>query len=188
MPVTGSISRTAVNASSGVKTQLGGLITGLLVLLSLAFMTPYCAYIPLSTLAAVVISVIIFSFEYKVARSIWRVRSIAYDATELCLVVVCICIKNVIEVDMIPWLVTFILSLFWSWAYGITLGILADFVIMISHQAKPKVTTYRRVSRLLLTVFLQCEPFTIWVGLPRPFFNVPTFWHLLARLQKKYPV
>lgn len=41
MPVTGSFSRTAVNATSGVKTTAGGVITGILVVLALAFLTPY---------------------------------------------------------------------------------------------------------------------------------------------------
>lgn len=39
-PVTGSFSRTAVNATSGVRTPAGGIVTGLLVVLALAFLTP----------------------------------------------------------------------------------------------------------------------------------------------------
>ena len=38
-PSTGSFSRTAVNAQSGVKTPLGGVFTGIVVLLSLLFMS-----------------------------------------------------------------------------------------------------------------------------------------------------
>lgn len=41
MPVTGSFSRTAVNATSGVRTPAGGVVTGVLVVLALAFLTPY---------------------------------------------------------------------------------------------------------------------------------------------------
>ena len=41
MPVTGSFSRTAVNSTSGVRTPAGGIVTGLLVVLALAFLTPY---------------------------------------------------------------------------------------------------------------------------------------------------
>jgi MFS superfamily sulfate permease-like transporter len=39
-------SRTAVNAASGVKTPMGGVATGLLVMLCLAVLMPYCAFIP----------------------------------------------------------------------------------------------------------------------------------------------
>ena len=41
IPTTGSFSRTAVNSTSGVKTPAGGIVTGLLVVLALAFLTPY---------------------------------------------------------------------------------------------------------------------------------------------------
>ena len=60
MPVTGSFSRTAVNCASGVKTPLGGLFTGALVILALAFLMPFCAYIPKASLAAVIITAVIF--------------------------------------------------------------------------------------------------------------------------------
>jgi sodium-independent sulfate anion transporter 11 len=45
-PVTGSFSRTAVNAASNVETQLGGVVSGLAVIFSLAFLTPAFYYIP----------------------------------------------------------------------------------------------------------------------------------------------
>jgi len=46
MPVTGSFSRSAVNHASGVKTPMGGLYTGVLILLALSLLTPYFYYIP----------------------------------------------------------------------------------------------------------------------------------------------
>ena len=50
MPVTGSFSRSAVNHASGVKTPMGGLYTGLLILLALTLLTPYFYFIPKGTL------------------------------------------------------------------------------------------------------------------------------------------
>lgn len=41
MPTTGSFSRTAVNATSGVRTPAGGIVTGTVVVLALAVLTPY---------------------------------------------------------------------------------------------------------------------------------------------------
>ena len=38
--------RTAVNCASGVKTQAGGLFTGALVMVCLACLMEYCAFIP----------------------------------------------------------------------------------------------------------------------------------------------
>ena len=75
MPVTGSFSRTAVNAASGVRTAMGGLYTGLLVLLCLAFLMPYTAFIPKATLAAVIITAVIFSVEHHVIKPIWSSKS-----------------------------------------------------------------------------------------------------------------
>ncbi len=39
-------SRTAVNAASGARTPMGGVVTGMLVMLCLAVLMPYCAFIP----------------------------------------------------------------------------------------------------------------------------------------------
>ena len=67
--------RTAVNASSGVKTPLGGIYTGALVLLCLTFLMPYCAFIPKASLAAVIMTAVIFNLEYEVVLPIWSSKS-----------------------------------------------------------------------------------------------------------------
>lgn len=53
IPITGSFTRTAVNHNSGVKTTLGGVVTGCLVLLALGILTGTFYFIPKTTLAAV---------------------------------------------------------------------------------------------------------------------------------------
>lgn len=53
IPITGSFTRTAVNHNSGVKTPLGGVVTGCLVLLALGLLTSTFYFIPKTTLAAV---------------------------------------------------------------------------------------------------------------------------------------
>ena len=75
MPTTGSFSRTAVNSSSGVKTPMGGIYTGALVILCLAFLMPYCAFIPKASLSAVIMTAVIFSVEYEVVMPIWSSKS-----------------------------------------------------------------------------------------------------------------
>jgi sodium-independent sulfate anion transporter 11 len=75
MPTTGSFSRTAVNSASGVKTPLGGIFTGGLVILCLAFLMPYCAFIPKATLSAVIMTAVIFSVEYAVVKPLWGSKS-----------------------------------------------------------------------------------------------------------------
>ena len=75
MPTTGSFSRTAVNSSSGVKTPMGGIYTGALVILCLALLMPYCAFIPKASLSAVIMTAVIFSVEYEVVLPIWSSKS-----------------------------------------------------------------------------------------------------------------
>lgn len=72
IPVTGSFSRSAVNHASGVRTPIGGIYTGALVLLALGVLTPYFQYIPRAALSAVIISAVIFMIEYEVVKPLWR--------------------------------------------------------------------------------------------------------------------
>lgn len=75
MPVTGSFTRTAVNNASGVRTPLGGAVTGTLVLLALAFLTQTFYYIPKTTLAALIIAAMISLVELERISDMWRSKS-----------------------------------------------------------------------------------------------------------------
>ncbi|MUK87607.1 sodium-independent anion transporter [Ornithinibacillus sp. L9] len=55
IPVAGAISRTAVNYESGAKTNVSMLVTALLMLLAVLFMTPLFYYLPKATLSAIII-------------------------------------------------------------------------------------------------------------------------------------
>lgn len=74
-PGTGSLSRSAVNNASGVRTPLGNIYTGAIVVLSLLFFTPYFSYIPKATLAAIIIAAVVFMVEVKVVKPMWRTKS-----------------------------------------------------------------------------------------------------------------
>ena len=54
---------------------MGCLWTGVLVILALGLILPYCAFIPKASLAAVIITAVIFSVEYEVVRPMWRSKS-----------------------------------------------------------------------------------------------------------------
>lgn len=54
------------------------LITGVLVLLSLEFLTPYLYYIPKASLAAVIIAAVIFMIEVQVIIPMWKTKSEFY--------------------------------------------------------------------------------------------------------------
>lgn len=91
-PGTGSLSRGAVNNASGVRTPLGNLYTGVLVLFALLFLTPLFFYIPKAALAAVIIAAVIFMIEIKVVRPMWRSKSkcIYVASSHICCIIACL--------------------------------------------------------------------------------------------------
>nr|XP_054391827.1 sodium-independent sulfate anion transporter isoform X3 [Pongo abelii] len=114
-PVTGSFGRTAVNAQSGVCTPAGGLVTGVLVLLSLDYLTSLFYYIPKAALAAVIIMAVAPLFDTKIFRTLWRVK----------------------RLDLLPLCVTFLLC-FWEMQYGILAGALVSLLILLHSAARPE--------------------------------------------------
>nr|KAI8753200.1 sodium-independent sulfate anion transporter-like [Biomphalaria glabrata] len=121
-PVTGSFSRTAVNSQSGVRTPMGGVWTGGLVILALCVLTPWFYYIPKSALAAVIISAVIPMVEYHTVIELWRAN----------------------KFDLVPYFITFICSLLVGIEYGILIGVGISLVMILYPTARPKIEyTYR---------------------------------------------
>jgi len=116
-PITGSFSRTAVNSQSGVRTPMGGVFTGGLVILALCVLTPWFYYIPKAALAAVIISAVIQMVDYKIVATLWRAN----------------------KLDLIPLFVTFIGSLTVGIEYGILMGIGIHILILMYPIARPKI-------------------------------------------------
>ncbi|XP_076168047.1 epidermal stripes and patches [Ptiloglossa arizonensis] len=133
-PSTGSLSRSAVNNASGVRTPMGGIYTGALVILALLFLTPYFSYIPRATLAAIIIAAVIFMVEVKVVKPMWRTK----------------------KSDLIPGLGTFIACLLLQLEIGILCGIGINILFILYHAARPKIsveklTTRHGIQYLMLT-------------------------------------
>lgn len=70
-PVTGSFSRTAVNAASGARSAVSSLLAGLLLVLMLLVATPALSHLPKVATAAVVLSVIFKLVEVKGMAALW---------------------------------------------------------------------------------------------------------------------
>ncbi|XP_003740509.1 sodium-independent sulfate anion transporter [Galendromus occidentalis] len=117
-PATGSFSRSAINNSSGVRTPMGGLFTGLVVLSALAFFSPYFKFIPKATLAAIIITSVIFMIHYEDVGIIWRTS----------------------RIDMAPYLFTFFGSFIFGLEYGIMMGVVVAVILLLHHSARPNVT------------------------------------------------
>ncbi len=71
-PVTGSISRSAVNFSAGANTPLASVITAALLALALVAPTGWLALLPLPTLAATIIVAVLGMLELSTLRTAWR--------------------------------------------------------------------------------------------------------------------
>ncbi|XP_033096309.1 sodium-independent sulfate anion transporter-like [Anneissia japonica] len=120
-PITGSFSRSAINCQSGVRSPLAGIITGSLVLISLACLTPLFQYIPKASLAAVIIYSVIFMVDYKIVPNLWRVR----------------------KMDLVTLFTTFFLSLLLGVEYGTLIGIGVDLLILLGPISRPGAKTHK---------------------------------------------
>ncbi len=73
-PVSGSFSRTAINYATGAKTGISSVISSLIVVLALLFLTPLLTYIPRAALAALVISAVLILFHPKEVFVLWKMN------------------------------------------------------------------------------------------------------------------
>ena len=71
-PVTGSISRSAVNFSAGANTPLASIISAVLLAVALIAPTDWLALLPLPTLAATIIVAVMGMLELSTLRTAWR--------------------------------------------------------------------------------------------------------------------
>lgn len=133
-PGSGALARGAVNNASGVRTPLGNLYTGMLVILALLFLTPYFSFIPKAALAAVIIAAVVFMVEVRVVKPMWRSK----------------------KTDLIPGFAAFIACLALPLEIGILIGIGLNILFILYHAARPKLrleflTTQDNHKYLMLT-------------------------------------
>lgn len=71
-PTTGGFSRTAVNDQSGAKTGMASIISALLIVLTLLFLTPLFYYLPKAILASVIMVAVFGLIDVKEAIHLWQ--------------------------------------------------------------------------------------------------------------------
>lgn len=116
-PATASFSRSAVNHNSGVRTPLGGVVTGGLVLAALSALSTYFGYIPETVLATIIITSVLFMANPADVLIIWRTNPI----------------------DILPYIITFTSALFIGLEVGILIGIGVSIMILLYHMARPHI-------------------------------------------------
>ena len=82
-PVGGSFSRTAVNSEAGIRTTMGGIFSGILVLLALCFATSAFHLIPQASLAAVIIHAVTFIIDFDLFIRLYRLGQPVNPLSEL---------------------------------------------------------------------------------------------------------
>lgn len=75
MPTAGSFTRTAVNNASGVRTPMGGILTGCIVLMACGLLTSTFRFIPKASLAAVIIVAMYYMLELHIFYLLWKTKS-----------------------------------------------------------------------------------------------------------------
>ncbi len=114
-PVTGGLSRTAVNDQAGAETPLAAIISAVVVAFTVAFLTPLFYYLPQAVLAAIIIVAVSSLFDSHAMKVLWKT-----DRRDLALL-----------------LVTFISTLSLGIETGIAIGVILSLVIVIYNSTKP---------------------------------------------------
>ena len=73
MPVTGGMSRSTINDQAGARTGMSSIISSLLVLLTLIFLTSLFYFLPNAILAAVIITAVVRLLKIKEAKKLWTI-------------------------------------------------------------------------------------------------------------------
>jgi len=72
--VSGSFSRTAVAYDAGAKTGFAAIVSGIIVGITLLFLTPLLYHLPVATLAAIIIIAVIGLFQFEPFEHAWKVN------------------------------------------------------------------------------------------------------------------
>ncbi|MDH5379507.1 MAG: solute carrier family 26 protein [Cyclobacteriaceae bacterium] len=122
-PTTGGFSRTAVNDQAGAQTGLASIISAVLILLTLMFLTPLFFYLPTAILAAVIMVAVFGLIDVKEAVQLWKSD----------------------KRDFILLITTFVLTLFFGVEAGILIGVLLSLVMVIYRSAYPHMAVLGKI-------------------------------------------
>lgn len=125
IPVTGAIARTATNIKNGAVSPLSGIIHAVVVLLVLLFFSPFASYIPLASMAPILMVVAWNMSERKVFAHILKTRS----------------------TDSIVLVVTFLLTVFVNLTTAVEIGLILA-AILFTKRMSDLVTTAKALPNL----------------------------------------
>lgn len=121
--VEGGFGRSAVNDQAGAKTPLAGVISSVVVMLALLFLTPVFYYLPKAILGAIVIVAVVGLIDVKEAKKLW--------------------VEN--QMDFAMWMVTFWGTLLLGVEPGIALGVFLSLAMVLFRTTRPHVAVLGNV-------------------------------------------
>ena len=122
-PTTGSFTRSAIIDLSGAKTGLANLISAVIVVLTLLFLTPLFYYLPSAVLAAIILVAVFGLVEVKYPIQLFKTRKDEFVLLN----------------------VTFLLTLFVGITEGILFGTLLALLLMVYRTSKPHIAVLGRI-------------------------------------------
>ena len=122
-PSTSSFSRSAINQETGATTGMASLVSALVILLTLLFLTPLFYHLPKAVLAAIITVAVFGLVNLKEAIFLWK----SYNQDFWLLVA------------------TFLSTLLLGIEYGIVIGVALSLVILIFRTSRPYVTELGKV-------------------------------------------
>jgi len=122
-PNTASISRSAINESSGAKTGLSSIIAAGLIALSLLFLTPLFYYIAFPVLAAIIVSAVLKLIDYREAIHLFKSD----------------------RADFWVMMTTFLITLFLGIQFGIFSGIALSIFFILKKVSRPHLAVLGKI-------------------------------------------
>jgi len=114
-PVAASFSRSAINNEMGSKSNLSGLITMTIVVITLFFLAPLFYYLPNAILAAIIMVSVYRLIDFEYPRALWKNRKDEFAVL----------------------LLTFLITLFIGIPQGILTGVLLSLLLMVYRTSNP---------------------------------------------------
>lgn len=122
-PVTGGFSRTAVSDQAGAKTGLAALISALLIVLTLLFLTSLFYYLPNAILASIIMVAVFGLIDIKEAKHLWHAN----------------------RTDFWILIVAFVATLTLGIEQGIGVGVILSLAMVIFRTSRPHVAVLGKV-------------------------------------------
>lgn len=122
-PVTGGFSRSAVSDQAGAKTGVAAIISALLILLTLLFLTEYFYYLPNALLGSIIMVAVFGLIDIKVPMQLWKADKIEFGI----------------------YLITFLSTLFIGIQQGIGIGVLLSLIMVIYNVSYPHIAVVGKI-------------------------------------------